>query len=34
MKNKKLLAINLNEFNLDFLKYGAHKYDCKNIKKF
>jgi len=33
MSKKKLLAINLNEFNLDFLKYGANKYNCPNIKK-
>ena len=34
MSKKKLLAINLNEFNLDYIKYGAKKYDCKNIKNF
>ena len=34
MSKKKLLAINLNEFNLNFLKYGAKKYNCKNINKF
>ena len=34
MKRKKLLAININEFNLDFLKKGAKKYNCKNILKF
>ena len=34
MNKKKLLAINLNEYNLDFLIYGARKYDCYNIKKF
>ena len=33
MNKKKLIAINLNEFNLNFLKYGANKYKCKNIKK-
>ena len=33
MSKKKLLAINLNEFNLNFLKYGANKYHCPNIKK-
>ena len=34
MKKKNLLAININEFNLDFLKKGAKKYNCKNILKF
>ena len=34
MNKKKLLAINLNEYNLDFLVYGAKKYKCNNIKKF
>ena len=34
MSKKKLLAINLNEFNLNYIKYGAKKYNCKNIKKF
>lgn len=34
MSKKKLLAINLNEFNLTFLKYGSKKYDCKNIINF
>lgn len=34
MNKKKLIAINLNEFNLNFLKYGAKKYKCKNIEKF
>ena len=33
MNKKKLLAINLNEFNLNFLKYGAIKYECINIEK-
>ena len=33
MSQKKLLAINLNEFNYEFLRYGANKYNCKNIKK-
>ena len=33
MSKKKLLAINLNEFNLNYIKYGAKKYNCKNIKK-
>jgi hypothetical protein len=33
MKHKKLLAIHLNEFNYDYLKYGAKKYKLKNIKK-
>ena len=34
MNDKKLLAINLNEFNLKFLKYGSKKYNLKNINKF
>ena len=34
MNKKTLLAINLNEYNLDFLNKGARKYDCYNIKKF
>ena len=34
MNKKTLLAINLNEYNLDFLNNGARKYDCYNIKKF
>ena len=34
MSKKKLLAINLNEFNLEFLNYGSKKYNCKNIIKF
>ncbi len=34
MSKKKLLAVNLNEFNLEFLKHGSKKYNCKNIKKF
>lgn len=34
MIKKKLLAINLNEFSLKYLKYGAKKYNCKNIIKF
>lgn len=34
MKNEKnLLVIYLNEFNLNFLKSGAKKYNCKYIKK-
>ena len=33
MSKKKLLAINLNEYNLNFLNYGAKKYDCYNIKE-
>ena len=33
MSKKKLLAINLNEFNLNYIIYGAKKYNCKNIKK-
>ena len=32
-KNKDLLAIHLNEFNFNYLKYGVKKYRCKNIKK-
>ena len=31
---KKLLAIHLNEFNYEFLKYGAKKYNLKFLKKF
>ena len=34
MNNKKLFAVNLNEFNLEFLKHGAKKYNCKYIQKF
>ena len=34
MNNKKLIAVNLNEFNLEFLKYGAKKYNYKYLKKF
>tara|TARA_Y100000816_G_C26094942_1_gene579217 strand:+ start:148 stop:1464 length:1317 start_codon:yes stop_codon:yes gene_type:complete len=34
MKEKKLIAINLNEFNLAFLKHGAKKFNCKHIKEF
>ena len=34
MSKKKLLSINLNEFNLKFLIDGAKQYKCKNIKKF
>ena len=34
MNNKKLIAINLNEFNLEFLQYGEKKYNCKYIQKF
>lgn len=30
---KKLIAINLNEFNLKFLKKGSAEYNCKNISK-
>ena len=33
MEHKKLLAVHLNEFNYDYLKYGAKKYKLKNIKK-
>ena len=34
MSKKKLLAINLNEFNFEFLNYGSKKYNCKNIMNF
>ena len=34
MNNKKLIAINLNEFNLEFLNYGAKKFNSKYIQKF
>ena len=34
MNEKKLIAINLNEFNLDFLKFGAKKYNYKYIQEF
>ena len=34
MNKKKLLAINLNEYNLNFLINGAKKYNCQNIKRF
>ena len=34
MNRKKLIAINLNEFNLKFLKKGANSYNCKHIKAF
>ena len=33
MSKKKIVAINLNEFNLDYIKYGAKKYDCENIQR-
>lgn len=33
MTNKKLLAIHLNEFNCNYLKYGAKKYKLKYLKK-
>ena len=33
MSKKKLLTINLNEFNLKYLGYGAKKYNCLYIKK-
>ena len=32
--DKSLLAICLNEFNLDYLKYGSKKYKKKIYKKF
>ena len=34
MNDKKLIAINLNEFNLKFLNHGAKKFNSKYIKKF
>ena len=34
MKNKKLLVIHLNEFNHEFLIYGAKKYDLKYLKNY
>ena len=33
MINKKILAIHLNEFNCNYLKYGAKKYKLKHLKK-
>ena len=33
MKQKKLLAVHLNEFNYDYLKYGAKKYKLKKYKE-
>lgn len=33
IKQKKLLAVHLNEFNYNFLKYGSKKYNLKFIKK-
>ena len=34
MKNKKkLLAIHLNEFNYEYLKYGSKKYKLRFLKK-
>lgn len=30
---KKLLAVYLNEFNLEYLKYGANKYKFENLKR-
>ena len=32
-EKKKLLVVHLNEFNLSFLREGALKYNCENIKK-
>ena len=32
-QKKKLLTIHLNEFNYEFLKYGAKKYNCSFINK-
>ena len=34
MSKKNLLAIYLNEFNINFLKSGAKKFRCQNIKNF
>lgn len=34
MSKKKLLAINLNEFNLKYLNYGSKKYNCKSLSIF
>ena len=33
MNKKKLIAINLNEYNLDFLKIGAKKYRSNEAMK-
>ncbi len=33
MFKKKLLTIHLNEFNYEFLQFGAKKYQCKSIQK-
>tara|TARA_B100000029_G_scaffold382361_1_gene377608 strand:+ start:2750 stop:4087 length:1338 start_codon:yes stop_codon:yes gene_type:complete len=33
INKKKLLAIHLNEFNYEFLKYGSKKYELKFLKK-
>ena len=33
MPQKKILAIHLNEFNLDFLRKGTSKFKCDNIRK-
>ena len=33
MDKKKLLVIHLNEFNYDFLVYGAKKYNLEYLKK-
>ncbi len=33
MFKKKLLSVHLNEFNYNFLNYGAKKFKCKNIQK-
>ena len=33
MIQKKLIAIHLNEFNFDYLKYGVSKYKLKYLKK-
>ena len=33
-QKKKLLVVHLNEFNLNFLKFGEKKYKCYYINKF
>ena len=33
MSLKKILVINLNEFNYNYLKYGCKKYSLKYLKK-
>ena len=34
MSAKKILVVNLNEFNYNYLKYGCKKYNLKHLKKF